>query len=178
MVYVLPAFDLEKGRDFPLSKGVLADSVAAGKAAYLDKLPCPHCHKFAGKCDTPLYFTVWLALVVKVLSRLLLNNTLHSAGLKKWLKLEEYRGGRLSVFATTSVQFPTNRWEPIFIGKNQEIPLLDERLLSEGGARVSELLESPNGFLLVKGEAAQRSGAVERGGPLMHFKNGNGYGEK
>ena len=84
----------------------------------------------------------------------------------------------MSVFATTSVQFPTNRWEPIFIGKNQEIPLLDERLLSEGGARVSELLESPNGFLLVKGEAAQRSGAVERGGPLMHFKNGNGYGEK
>ena len=79
---------------------------------------------------------------MKVLARILLNNTLHSVGLKKWLKLEENSGGRLSEFATTSVQYPNNHWEPIFIGKNQEIPLSDERLLSEGGARVSEFLES------------------------------------
>ena len=52
LVYVLPAFDLDKGRDFPLSKAVLADAVQSAKATYLDKLRCPHCHKFAGKCDT------------------------------------------------------------------------------------------------------------------------------
>ena len=49
LAFVVPAFDLAEGRDFPLSKAVLADAVAASKAEHLDKLACPHCHKFAGK---------------------------------------------------------------------------------------------------------------------------------
>ena len=49
LAFVIPAFDLDEGRDFPLSKAVLADAVAASKAEHLDKLACPHCHKFAGK---------------------------------------------------------------------------------------------------------------------------------
>ena len=49
LAFVVPAFDLDEGRDFPLSKAVLADAVAASKAEHLDKLACPHCHKFAGK---------------------------------------------------------------------------------------------------------------------------------
>ena len=51
MAFVVPAFDLDSGLDFPLSKAVLADAVAASKAEHLDKLSCPHCHKFAGKND-------------------------------------------------------------------------------------------------------------------------------
>ena len=58
----------------------------------------------------------------------LINST---AGLKKWLKLED-SGDHLSVFATTPRHFPNNRWEPVLIGKGQELPLLDERLLLEG----------------------------------------------
>ena len=54
-----------------------------------------------------------------------------TAGLKKWLKLED-SGDHLSVFATTPRHFPNNRWEPVLIGKSQELPLLDELLLLEG----------------------------------------------
>ena len=52
LAYVVPAFDLDQSLDFPLSKAVLADAVAASKAEHLDKLSCPHCHKFAGKTNT------------------------------------------------------------------------------------------------------------------------------
>ena len=65
-------------------------------------------------------------------------------GLKKWLKLEEGGGDRLSVFATTnSRHFPHSRWEPVLIGRGQELPLLDERLFLEG-ARVSVHAVDPN----------------------------------
>ena len=68
-----------------------------------------------------------------------LSHPVMYAGLKKWLKSEERKDNRLSVFATTnSRHFPHNRWEPVLIAKGQELPLLDERLLLEG-ARVSSV---------------------------------------
>eukprot|EP00095_Tigriopus_kingsejongensis_P011300 maker-scaffold14_size734282-snap-gene-3.18 protein:Tk11300 transcript:maker-scaffold14_size734282-snap-gene-3.18-mRNA-1 annotation:"n-acetyllactosaminide beta- -n-acetylglucosaminyltransferase-like" len=113
VVFVLPIFEIEEDSKFPKSKKQLINLYKEEKAVYFHKNFCKHCQKFPGLDE-------W---VLKV------------------RKPKKPTDGPISIFQVSERQPPFDRWEPIYIG-TQDDPLYDERLSWEGFQdKMSQMVE-------------------------------------
>ncbi|KAL0268584.1 UNVERIFIED_CONTAM: hypothetical protein PYX00_010462 [Menopon gallinae] len=102
-VFVLPVFEVvEDEPDVPRTKIQLLDLYDKERAVYFHRLVCLHCQRFPG--------------------------------LQRWLQRKMHpkiRPGTIQPLIVVKRVFPYHRWEPVYIGTNQE-PLYNELLTWEG----------------------------------------------
>lgn len=103
LVYVVPTFEIEEGEKLPENKAELVQLYNQDKAVYFHKFSCKHCQLFPD-------IELWLE-----------NSQSGFSGPDQ----------SVQVFSIAARHPPFERWEPIYIGTQNE-PLYDERLSWEG----------------------------------------------
>ncbi|KAK6619735.1 hypothetical protein RUM43_012495 [Polyplax serrata] len=102
-VFVLPVFEVaENEPDVPRTKAQLLDLYEKERAVYFHRYICIHCQRFPG--------------------------------IQRWLQRKVHpriKPGTIQPMLVVKREFPYHRWEPIYIGTNEE-PLYSELLTWEG----------------------------------------------
>nr|CAD7452270.1 unnamed protein product [Timema tahoe] len=135
-VFVVPVFEVDESlHNVPMTKEQLLDLYAQNKAVYFHRWVCLHCQRFPG--------------------------------LQRWLQRKPGVGGTSFVQPILVVrrEFPYHRWEPIYIGTNQD-PLYSEVLTWEGQqdkmAQMGEMCLMGYRFIILDGAFLVHTPSIKR----------------